>query len=120
MRVCVGYGLFELGDLAVLELRSALELARIRGARFFLSCACELLVQFRDALDRTCLALPFRLHRIRLLREVCEIALDVGKARLRRIVLFLRERQSLHLELRYPTLDLVDLDRHRLGLHAES
>ena len=65
------------------------------------------------------LALPLRLQAGDLLLQLGDLALDLVEARLaRRVVLLASERLLLDLELRHAALQLVDLLRHDVDLHA--
>ena len=72
-----------------------------------------------DGGDRRLLGLPALLHRAGLLLEVGELLLERLEARLRRVVGLLAQRLALDLELDPPALELVELDRHRVDLHAQ-
>ena len=65
------------------------------------------------------LGLPALLHRAGLLLDVGELLLERLEARLRRVVLLLAQRLALDLELDPAPLELVELDRHRVDLHAQ-
>ena len=54
-----------------------------------------------------------------LLLDVGELLLERLEPRLRRVVGLLAQRLALDLELDPPALELVDLDRHRVDLHAQ-
>ena len=69
--------------------------------------------------DRRLLGLPALLHRAGLLADVGELLLEGLEARLRRVVGLLAQRLALDLQLDPPPLELVELDRHRVDLHAQ-
>ncbi len=114
-----GDDLLELGDLGVLELRRALEVALTLG---LLELAARL-VQPGDRglarLDRLLLRLPAGLELRRGLVQVGELGLDRLTAGLRRLVLLALERLALDLELEDPAVHFVDLDRRGLDLHLQ-
>ena len=91
--------LLELGDLAVAQLGGALEVAVALGALGLAVRLLELLLGVADRVDRLLLVLPVRLHRVRALAQVGELALDRLAARLRGLVLLLLQRLALDLEL---------------------
>ncbi len=63
---------------------------------------------------------PALLHGAGLLLDVGELALEGLEARLGGVVLLLAQRLALDLELDPPPLELVELDRHGVDLHAEA
>ena len=72
-----------------------------------------------DGGDRRLLGLPALLHPAGLLLEVGQLLLERLEPRLRRVVGLLAQRLALDLELDAPALELVELDRHRVDLHAQ-
>ena len=73
-----------------------------------------------DRRDRALLRLPALAQRAGLLLDVGELLLERLEARLRRVIALLAQRLALDLELDPPPLELVDLDRHRVDLHAQA
>ena len=65
------------------------------------------------------LGLPALLHGAGLLLEVGQLLLERPEPRLRGVVGLLAQRLALDLELDPPALELVELDRHRVDLHAQ-
>ena len=72
-----------------------------------------------DLLNRVLLRLPLRLHGVRFLAQLCQLLLDLVAPFLGRLVLLLRERGELDLELRDLALDFVDLLRQRVDRNAQ-
>ena len=111
--------LLELRDLAVAELRGALEVGVALRTLGLTVSLLETLLDRANGLDGLLLALPVRLHLVRLLAQVGKLALDGGAARGARVVLLLLQRLQLDLELLDAPLDLVDLGRHRVDLDTQ-
>ena len=109
----------EFGDLAVAQLCGALEVGVALGALGLAMGALESLLGAADGVDRLLLALPVRLHLVRALAQVGQLALDRLAAGDAGVVLLLLERLELDLELLDPALDLVDLLRHRVDLDPQ-
>ena len=72
-----------------------------------------------DGCDRGLLGLPALLEAARLLLEIGELLFQHLEPSLRRVVRLLAQRLALDLELDAAALELVDLDRHRVDLHAQ-
>src|SRR2546430_926070 len=115
----LGEALLELGDLAVAQLRRALEVGLALGALGLAVRLLEALLDLAGLRDGLLLALPYGLHGRRGLAQLGQLALDRLAAGLRRLVLLLRQRLVLDLELHHPALDLVDLRRQRVDLDAQ-
>ena len=111
--------LLELALRAVLELRGALVVRLALGLLDLDLEPLQLRLRGADRLDRALLGLPALLHRARLLGDLGELLLERLEARLRGVVLLLAERLALDLELDPAPLELVELDRHRVDLHAQ-
>ncbi len=73
----------------------------------------------RIAGDGGLLGLPALLEAAGLLLEVGQLLLERLEARLRGVVGLLAQRLALDLELDAPALELVELDRHGVDLHAQ-
>ena len=80
----------------------------------------QLCLRRADRRDRRLLGLPALLHRAGLLGDLGQLLLQRLETRLGRFVLLLAERLPLDLELDPASLELVELDRHRVDLHAEA
>jgi len=65
------------------------------------------------------LGLPALLHGAGLLADLAEFPLESLEARFRRVVGLLAQRLTLDLQLDPASLELVQLDRHRIDLHPE-
>ena len=100
------------------QLRGPLVVERALGPVELHARGVEPLAQLAVALGLLLLALPLGLHRVELLVQVGQLALDVGAPLGGRVVL--GDRHLLDLELLDPPVDLVDLGRHRgqLDRHA--
>ena len=73
----------------------------------------------RIRLDGRLLGLPALLHRAGFLADLGELLLERLESRLGGVVLLLAQRLALDLELDPPALELVELHRHRVDLHAQ-
>ena len=80
----------------------------------------ELLLQLAPGEDRLLLLLPVAGEAVLLLLQVGELLLELLQPFLRRLVGLLPQRLALDLELHDPALDLVELRRHRVDLHAQA
>ena len=109
----------ELAHRAVAQLRGLLEVALALGLLRVHARLLEPLLQLADLGDGVLLVLPVRDHRVALLGERRELALDRLEAVLRRLVGLLRQRRLLDLELADAPLDDVDLERHGVDLDPE-
>jgi hypothetical protein len=118
-RLELGDLLLEPRDLAVAQLGGALEVRLALGALRLAVRLLEALLDRANRLDGLLLALPVRLHLVRLLAQVGQLALDRLAARRARLVLLLLQRLELDLELLNAPLDLVDLCGHRVDLDAQ-
>ena len=118
-RLLLGQAVGQLAGLAVLQLRGAAVVGLALG---LVDPDLELLLlrlgrpQRRD---RRLLGLPALLHRAGLLADLRELLLEGLEARLRRVVGLLAQGLALDLQLDPPPLELVQLDRHRVDLHAQ-
>ena len=74
----------------------------------------------RPALDRLLFLLPVRRQAVLVLLEVGQLLLELLQPLLRRLVRLLAQRLALDLELHDAALDLVELGRHRVDLHAQA
>ena len=107
-------------DVAVAQLRGALEVAVALGALGVEACACSsrsLPAWIVD--DRVLLRLPVRDHAVALLLQRLQLGVERLEPRLRALVGLLGERGALDLELADAPLDDVDLERHRVDLDAQ-
>ena len=84
--------LLELGDLAIAQLGGALKVGVALGALGLAMGLLEALLRGADSLDRLLLALPVRLHLVRALAQVGQLALDRLAAGDRSVVLLLLQR----------------------------
>ena len=80
----------------------------------------ELRLRRADRGDRGLLAFPALLHAAGDLLEVGQLLLEDRQPGLRGVVGLLAQRFALDLELDPPALELVELDGHRIDLHAKS
>ena len=110
---------FELRDLLVEQLRGTLVVGLALRALGLHARLLETLFQVRDLVDRLLLVLPARLHLRRALLQLGELALERLAALGRGLVGLLLQRGQLDLELHHATVDLVDLDRHRVDLDPD-
>ena len=118
-RLLLGEPVVELLERRVLQLGRGREVGLALG---LLDADLELLqlrLRRADRGDRGLLGLPALLHAAGLLLEVGELLLERLEAGLRRVVGLLAQRLALDLELDAPPLELVELDRHRVDLHAQ-
>ena len=79
----------------------------------------ELLLELARRLDGLLLLLPVRRQPVLLFLEVGQLLLELLQPLLRRLVGLLAQRLALDLELHDAPLDLVELGRHRVDLHAQ-
>src|SRR2546422_1650544 len=111
--------LLELRNAAVGDLRRFLEVTAPRRLLRFRTQLLHFGLLRLDLLDRVLLRLPLRLHGVRLLAQLRELLLDLGAALFGGLVLLLRQRLTLDLELHDLALDFVDLLRQRIDGDAE-
>src|SRR5262245_32809091 len=109
----------ELRNAAVLELGGFGVVTRTLRAFAFLTELLELLLLRAHALNRVLLLLPLRGEPRLLFLEIRELLLELGEPIDRRAIGLLAQRLALDLELHDAPLDLVELGRHRVDLHAE-
>src|SRR5205085_9518225 len=107
----LGEPVLEVGDLAVAQLGRALVVDVALGALELPARLVEALAQPAVALGLLLLALPLGAHPRGLLAQLGQLALDLGGALDRGLVL--ADGDLLDLELLDPALDLVDLGRDR-------
>ena len=110
----------ELGNAAVLQLRRARVVAAPLRLFDLQAQRLELFLLRPRTLDGGLLLLPLRRQARALLLEVRELALEPLEPLLRRRVGLLAQRLALDLELHDAPLDLVELGRHRVDLHAQA
>jgi hypothetical protein len=112
--------LLDLHELAVADLRGALELAlALRALQLRVELLAPLL-ELAHTRDRALLVLPARLHRVGLLAQLGDLALDGSEPRFARGVGLLLERLALHFELDELACELIELLGHRVDLHAHA
>ncbi len=80
----------------------------------------ELFLQLAAGEDRLLFLLPVAREAVLVLLEVGELLLELLQPLLGRLVGLLLERLALDLELHDAPLDLVELGRHRVDLHAQA
>ncbi len=115
----LGDGLLQLRDLAVAQLRRALQ---VGGPLRPLGLAASLLeprLRRLDRLDRLLLVLPARFHLAGALAQLGQLGLERLEARLRGLVALFLQRLALDLQLLHAAFDLVDLGRHRVDLDLQ-
>src|SRR6266404_2576842 len=103
----------------IADLRRFLEIAAPRRLLRFRAQLLHFRLLRLDLLDRVLLRLPLRLHGVRLLAQLRQLLLDLGAAFFGGLVLLLRQRLPLNLELHDLALDFVDLLRQRIDGDAE-
>ncbi len=111
--------LFEAHELAVTQLCRPLEISVALGAVGRLAGFFDLFLELLEPRDELLLLVPLGLEPRNLLLELGQILLDSGAALLRSLVLLLGQRTLLDLELEGPSIELVDLGRHRIDLDAQ-
>jgi hypothetical protein len=111
--------LLQLRDLAVLQLRGAVQVAGPRGALGLHAQPVQLLLHLAELPDRCLLALPLRLHPAGPLALVRDLLVHALQPLLALRVRLLGQRLPLDLQLRDPALDLVDLLWQRVDLDAQ-
>ena len=109
----------QLGQGLVLELRRGFVVRLALGLLDPNLEPFELGLRRADRGDRGLLGLPALLQGARLLLDVGQLLLERGEPRLRCVVGLLPQRLPLDLELDPAPLGLVELDRHRVDLHAQ-
>ncbi len=110
----------ETGDHAIAELAGAGEVALALRDLDLHAGLVELFLQALDVLDRFLLLLPFGGEDVGLLLELGEVVLQGLQPVLRRGVGFLLERRLLDLELHDAAVELVELFRLGVDLHAQA
>src|SRR6185295_16206191 len=110
----------ELGNLAVLNLRSASELAVVPGLIKLKTKLFELGLGGANVIDGFFFRLPLGLHSRRSFLQVGNALFDLVQARFRLLVFFSLQRLALDLELDDLALELIDLLREGINLDAES
>ncbi len=123
---CLGLGgaggrelLLQRGDLAVQQARRGLEVAVALGPLGLAAQLVDSLLELTDPVEAGLLALPARVEGVQLLGEVGQLAAQPRQPLLGRVVGLSGERHLLHLEPVDGALQLVDLDRARVDLHAQ-
>ena len=119
-RLLLGQPVVQLLERAVLELGGGGEVGLALGLLDADLERLDLRLGRPDRGDRGLLGLPALLERAELLLEVGELLLERRQARLRRVVGLLAQGLALDLELDAPALELVELDGHRVDLHAQA
>src|SRR5947207_293252 len=110
----------ELRDLAVAELRGALEVGLALGPLCVAIGLLEPRLRLLDRLDRALLVLPPGLHLAGALAQLGKLGLDRLASSDRHLVLFLLQRLALDLELLDAALDLVRSEERRVGKECRS
>ena len=106
----------ELRQLAVADLRDALEVAVPLGPLGLHAQLVDLALDLADAVERLLLARPARGELVAALLRLGELALD----RLAALLRLLAHRGELDLELAHAALGLVELERRRVDLHPQA
>ena len=112
--------LLELGDLSVLQLGHAREIARAARRLEIEPRALELFLDVRGTLHRRLLRLPDLLEVGVLALELLQLFVERLQPLLRRLVALLLERLALHLELDDAPVEAVQLLGLRVDLHADA
>ena len=111
--------LLQRGDLAVLDLGGAVQVARARGAvQLHLELVQPLLAP-AQVRDHRLLALPLRLHPRRALAQLGDLLVHAGQAVAALRVALALQGVALDLQLHGAPLHLVDLLRQRIDLDAQ-
>ena len=120
-RAGVGRGelLLQGGDAPVAQLRGPAQVTVALGALGLPAQGLELLLERARRVDRVLLALPAGGQRVELLAALGELGPQGGEALRGRGVGLLGQRHLLDLEAAHGALDLVDLHRPRVDLHAQ-
>ena len=118
-RLLLAEPFLELGDAAVLELGGPAVVGRPLGVLDLVLRGLQLGLGLAERRDGLLLLLPLALERAGALGQVGELALERLEAGLGGVVLLLAQRLALDLELDAPALELVELDGHRVHLHAQ-
>ena len=108
------------GSAAVLQLGRLGVVARLLRALHLEAHLLELLLERARLLDRVLFLVPVGRQPGFLFLEIAELLLELLEPLARRLVGFLPQGFALDLELHDPALDLVELRRHRVDLHAEA
>ena len=106
-------------DIAVAQLRRALEIGLALGPLGIAVRLLEALLGRPDRLDGVLLSLPMGLHLARALAQVGQLALQRLAPHDRCLVGLLLQRLALDLELHDATFDGIDLGGHRVDLDAQ-
>jgi hypothetical protein len=111
--------LLQLRDRPVLKLGRTAEISLSLGALELRPGLLQALLELRDSADCLLLALPLRVHRRRALALLRQRTLELLATGDGPGVVVLSERLELDLELHDVTVDLVDLSRLGVDLHAD-
>ena len=111
--------LFELGKIAVFELRGLFIFAVLFGKLNVAVELFDLLAQLLDLPDGLFLVFPLRLHGLEGLAVLGQLFLELCKARFRQLVVLVFERGLFDLHLDDLAVDDVELGRHRVHLGAD-
>jgi hypothetical protein len=111
--------LLELRQPAVLQLGRFRVVARALGALDLEAHLLEALLERARSLDRVLFLVPLRGQPRAIFLECRQLLLELAEALFGRLVRFLPQCFALDLELHDPALDLVELGRHRVDLHAQ-
>ncbi len=119
-RFLLGEALGQLALGAVFQLGGALVVRLALGLLDLDLERLQLRLRGADGLDGRLLGLPALLHGAGFLADLAELLLERLEAGLRGVVGLLAERLALDLEQDPASLELVELDRHRVDLHPEA
>src|SRR5207253_8162 len=109
----------QLDGLAVAKPRGSLEVGRPLGPLGLDPRFLDASLELPDPSDDLLFTLPASLERVAPLGKVRQRLVEQPKALARSLVLLLLQRLPLDLELPDLPLQLVELDRHRVDLHAQ-
>ena len=111
--------LFELRQVAIFELRSFFVLAVFLGSFDIAVQLLDLFTQLLDLTDCLFFVFPLRLHGVEALAVFGKLLLQLGKARLGKLVVLVFERCLFDLHLDNLAVDDVEFGRHRVHFGAD-
>ena len=111
--------LFCLGQIAVFELGSLLEVIALLGGFDLTVQALNAFTQLLYAADGVLFVLPLGFHGVEILAVFGQLLLQIGQTRLGQLVILIFERSFFDLHLDDPAAHHIQLRRHRIHLGAD-
>ena len=111
--------LLRLRNLAILQLRRALQIALARSLGRLKAHLLQPLLQRRNLANRSLLLLPARTQSSRLLLHLGKLAVHLNQPFPRVHIVLALQRIALNLQTRRPPLQIINLHRHRPNLNRQ-